>query len=117
MAISGLYFSAGNYVSVASLMVSSLMLSVINIHKHKRGRRRRLRRLNTADKEEKGENGLDAYKYYISFVAVNEIHFEPGRDREDPSQSPVRIPIRSTRSYEVSGQSSVDCLGLGGFAE
>ena len=58
---------------------------------------------------------LDAYKYYISFVAVNEIHFEPGRDREDPSQSPVRIPIRSTRSYEVSVKSSVDCLV--GFAE
>ena len=54
-AISGLYFSVGNYVSVASLLVSSLMLSLINIHKHNRGRRRRLRRLNTADKEEKGE--------------------------------------------------------------
>ena len=59
--------------------------------------------------------GYDAYKYYKSYVAVNDIHFETGRDREDPGQSPVRIPIRSTRSYEVSGQSSVDWLG--GFAE
>ena len=55
VAITGIYFSVGNYVSVVSLILSSLMLGVINIHKHNRGRRRRLRRLNTADKEEKGE--------------------------------------------------------------
>ena len=108
VAMSGLYFSVGNYVSVASLLAASLMLSLINIHKHNRGKRRRLRRLNTVDKEEKGEDGevaaVGRLTVFKPCVAVNEIHFEVGRDREDPGQSPVRIPIRSTRSYEVSGQ-------------
>ena len=42
--ISGIYYSAGNYVSVVSVIVSSIMLSVINVHKHQRDKRRRAAR-------------------------------------------------------------------------
>ena len=84
VAITGIYFSVGNYVSVVSLILSSLMLGVINIHKHRRGRKRRALRRQTSHKEEKCEEAQ-----------------EPGRPGGE-SQSPVRVPIRSTRSYEVS---------------
>ena len=80
--ITGIYYSLGNYFSVISVIGSSIILSVINIHKHRRGKRRRaLRRQNTTDKEEK-------------------CHEELTRRKTCP-QSPVRVPIRSARSYEV----------------
>ena len=75
VAISGLYFSVGNYVSVASLLAASLMLSLINIHKHNRGKRRRLRRLNTVDKEEKGEERGLLVDYEFSNPVLQSMKF------------------------------------------
>ena len=81
--ITGIYYSIGNYISVVSIIVSSLTLSMINVHKHNRDKRRRaLRRQNTtSEKEEACHESLIGQKT----SPVSDSH----------------IPIRSSLSYEV----------------
>ena len=55
VSLTGLHFNIGNYCSVASLFLASLLLFIINIHKTRRRRRRRLARSQEARKVEESE--------------------------------------------------------------
>lgn len=73
--ITGLHYNIGNYCSVVSILLASLILFSINIHKRQRRlRRRRARRQESRKVEEREEK-------------VRPI-------------SPLAVPLRSTRSYE-----------------
>jgi len=84
--ISGIYYQFGNYFSVVSIVVSSIILSFINIHKRKRGRRRR---------------GLGRHKLHLPEEKCHE-----KITRRKTTESPVRVPIRSAVSYEDCGPNS-----------
>ena len=55
VSLTGLHYNIGNYCSVASLFLASLLLFIINIHKSRRRRRRRLARSKEARKAEESE--------------------------------------------------------------
>ena len=75
--LTGLHYNVGNYCTVASLLLASVILFSINIHKNKRRRRRRRTRSHEARKLEESHEKLC----------------------RRPS-SPLPAPLRSTRSYE-----------------
>ena len=77
VSLTGLHYNIGNYCSVLSIILASLILFIINIHKNQRRRRRRRARRRESRKLEESEDQLS------------------GRPA-----SPLKVPLRSTRSYE-----------------
>ena len=97
-AISGIYYGTGNYVSVVSVVVSSIMLSVINVHKHKRDKRRR-----AARRQQHGQHSTAGHHHQ----EARHQHHAAGQQLSRHSNNGagvgpgVSVPIRSAISYEV----------------